>query len=253
MAGMTDRITNHDLIQLAKKQYEETKRNTIPSELVRLVSKGMVYPKDHPLRSGTIEMRYMTAYDEDILTNPSYFREETVLDKLLEALIVTPVDYSSIARIDKNGLVIAARILSYGKDYPVIIKDPKTKHPLNRVVDLSKLAHSEFKLVSDDNGEFDYTTNSGHELKFKFLLTVDNIDLSISKFLEHTICQVDSKRDKESISNFIRYEFLALESKNFRKYIETNTPSILTQYEFEDENGDVFTAGFQLGTDLFWF
>ncbi len=250
---MTDRISNQDLINLAKQQYEQSKRSNIPSEIIRLVSRGMVYPKDHPLRNGTIEMRYMTAYDEDILTNPSYIREEVVLDKLLEALIVTPVDYSTIARIDKNGLVISARILSYGKDYPVIVTDPKTLNKLNRTVDLSKLTHSDFNLISDENGEFDYTTASGHELKFKFLLNVDNIDLSISKFLEHTICQVNGNRDKESITNFIRYEFLALESKIFRKYIEDNTPSIVTKYEFEGEDGSTFTTGFQLGSDLFWF
>ena len=253
MSGMTDRVTNQDLIQLAKKQYEETKRNTIPSEIIRLVSRGMVYPKDHPLRDGTIEMRYMTAYDEDILTNPSYMREGVVLDKLLEALIVTPVEYSTISRVDKNGLIIAARILSYGKEYPVTVKDPKTNKELERIVDLSKLAHTDFNLTSDDSGEFDYQTAAGDKLKFKFLMNDDNIDLTISKFLQNTICEVNSKRDVESINNFIRYEFLAVDSKKFRKYIELNTPSVITEYEFEGESGDVFKSGFPIGTDLFWF
>ena len=81
MSGMTDRVSNQDLVLLAKKQYEQDKRKTIPSEIVQLVTRGKVYPKDHPLRSGTIEMRYMTAYDEDILTNPSYLREGVILDK----------------------------------------------------------------------------------------------------------------------------------------------------------------------------
>ena len=139
MAGMTDRVSDQTIIQLAKQQYESQKQQSMPSEIFPLVSNGMVYPKDHPLRSGKIEMRYMTAYDEDILTNSSYMREGVVLDKLLEALIVTPVDYSTIARIDKNGLIIAARIVSYGKDYNVIVKDPKSLVELERVVDLTKL------------------------------------------------------------------------------------------------------------------
>jgi hypothetical protein len=253
MSAMTDRVTNQDLIQLAKKQYEDSKRSSIPSELIRLVSNGMVYPKDHPLRDGTIEMRYMTAYDEDILTNPSYIREGVVLDKLLESLIVTPVDYSTISRVDKNGLIISARILSYGKDYPVQVTNPKTSNTLQRIVDLNKLKHSEFNLVSDENGEFDYELTNGTKLKFKFLLNNDNVDLSISKFLEHTICQVNDSRSKTDIDDFIRYKFLASESKKFRNYMSDNTPSVVLEYEFEGEDGDTFTAMFQIGADLFWF
>lgn len=253
MAGMTDRITNHDLIQLAKKQYEDTKRSNIPSEIFRLVSNGMVYPKDHPLRSGTIEMRYMTAYDEDILTNPSYIREGVVLDKVLEALIVTPVDFSTIAKVDKNGLLIAARILSYGKDYPVVVTDPKTGNKIERVVDLSKLQHAPFELVSNDNGEFEYITESGIVLKFKFLINQDISDDTISKYLEQTICEVNGVRDITEIQNFIRYKFLARESKPFRKFIADNAPSVVPEYEFEGEDGSTFTSGFPFGADLFWF
>lgn len=253
MSGMTDRVSNQDLILLAKKQYEQDKRKTIPSEIVQLVSRGQVYPKNHPLRSGTIEMRYMTAYDEDILTNPSYMREGVVLDKLLEALIVTPVDYSTISRIDKNGLIIAARILSYGKEYPVVIKDPKTQNNLNRVVDLSKILPTSFVLESDENGEFDYEVTPDIKLKFKFLSTGDGDDLKISEFLERTITQINETRNAEDIKNFIRYEFLARDSKQFRTYVSNNIPDLDMKYEFEGEDGSTFIAGFPIGIDFFWF
>ena len=69
MKTVTDRIANQNIIAIAKQQYEQTKRNTIPCEIVSLPSAGKIYPENHPLRSGQIEMRYMTAYDEDILTN----------------------------------------------------------------------------------------------------------------------------------------------------------------------------------------
>jgi hypothetical protein len=250
---MTDRISDQSLIQLAKKQYEEQKRYSMPSEVFHLVSKGMVYPKTHPLRNGTIEMRYMTAYDEDILTNSSYIQDNIVLDKLLEALIVTPVDYSTIAKIDKNGLIVAARIVSYGKDYDVIVKDPKTSAELKRTVDLTKLKNSEFNLQSDDNGEFDYTLTDGTKVKFKFLSTGDAQDLTISEFLAHTITQINDTRDTDAIRDFIRYKFLARESKQFRKYIIDNTPSITMSYDFEGEDGSTFTSGFPFGLDVFWF
>jgi hypothetical protein len=253
MSGMTDRVANQDLIQLAKAQYEQQKRSTIPSELIKLISNGMVYPKDHPLRSGTIEMRYMTAYDEDILTNPSYMREGVVLDKLLEALIVTPVDYSTISKIDKNGLIIAARILSYGKDYPVTVIDPKTSATLNRIVDLTKLIPITFDLESDDNGEFNYVLDNGTPLKFRFLSTGDGENLKLSEFLEHTLVQVNDSRKKDDIKNFIRYEFLAIDSKKFRTHVTSNIPDLELKYEFEGEDGGAFTAGFPINTDFFWF
>ena len=74
-------VTNQDIIALAKQQYEQTKRNTIPTEIISLPSAGKIYPESHPLRSGQLEMRYMTASDEDILTNMSFIRENVVLDK----------------------------------------------------------------------------------------------------------------------------------------------------------------------------
>jgi len=251
--SMTDRLSNQSLIQLAKKQYEESKRAQMPSEIFHLVSKGMVYPKDHPLRNGTIEMRYMTAYDEDILTNSSYMRDGVVLDKLLEALIVTPVDYSTISKIDKNGLIISARIVSYGKDYDVIVKDPKTGNELQRTVDLGKLITTEFNLQSDDNGEFDYTISNGTKLKFRFLSTSDGENLKLSEFLERTIVQINESRQLEDIKNFIRYEFLAIDAKPFRTYILNNIPDLELTYEFEGEDGSTFKSRFPLNSDFFWF
>ena len=190
MAGMTDRVSDQTIIQLAKQQYESQKQQSMPSEIFPLVSNGMVYPKDHPLRSGKIEMRYMTAYDEDILTDSSYMREGVVLDKLLEALITTPVDYSTISKIDKNGLIISARIVSYGKDYPVVVVDPKTGTKLNRVVDLTKLITTPFVLQSDDSGEFDYVLDNGTQLK---LLKVINSTSSNTFICRQTTIYISSK------------------------------------------------------------
>ena len=91
----------------------------IPTEIVTLPSKGLLYSKESPLAKGEIEMRYMTAKEEDILTNVNYIRQGIVLDKLLQALIVTPIDYNELLVGDKNAILIAARILGYGKDYTI--------------------------------------------------------------------------------------------------------------------------------------
>ena len=68
----------------------------MPTEVVELPSKGLLYPKSSPLSSGTIEMKYMTAKEEDILTNQSYIQKGTVLDKLLQSLIVSNIDYNEL-------------------------------------------------------------------------------------------------------------------------------------------------------------
>ena len=95
---------------------KETK-NQFPAEEVTLPSKGLLYPEDSPLRNGIIEMKYMTAKEEDILTNQNYIANGTVIDKLIKSLIVTPIDFNDLLVGDKNALLVAARILGYGKNY----------------------------------------------------------------------------------------------------------------------------------------
>ena len=86
-----------------------------PAEEVTLPSKGLLYPDDSPLKEGVIEMKYMTAKEEDILTNANYIKNGVAIDKLLESLIVTPgVKLNDILIGDKNAIMLAARILGYG-------------------------------------------------------------------------------------------------------------------------------------------
>ena len=92
----------------------------LPTETVELPSKGILYPKESPLAQGKIEMKYMTAREEDILTNQNYIRQGTVIQKLLESMIVTEgIDYNDLLMGDKDAILLAARILGYGKNYDI--------------------------------------------------------------------------------------------------------------------------------------
>ena len=93
------------------------KKFDFPTETVELPSKGLLYPEDNPLSSGEVEMKYMTAKEEDILTNRNYIEKGIVIDKLLESLIVSKIDYQDLLVGDKNALMVASRILGNGKDY----------------------------------------------------------------------------------------------------------------------------------------
>ena len=253
MSKMTEQLSNQNLVNLAKQQHIQEQYNKVPTEIVTLTSQGKVYPKDNVFRSGQVEMRYMTAYDEDILTNASYIKQGIVLDKLVEALLISDASYNDLAKVDKDGLILNARILSYGADYPVQVTDPNTNKKINKTIDLSKLKTKTIDIESDDNGEFEYSFNN-ITLKWKFPTNDQNVkdDMPISKFLSLVITQVNDSRNQIDIDNFIKYNFLIQDSKKFQKYVIDNTPTTLLEYEFEGEDGGTFKAGFPIGPDFFW-
>ena len=89
----------------------------LPTEVIDLPSKGLLYPENSPLSDGKIEIKYMTAKEEDILSNIAYIQQGIVLDKLFESLIVSKINYDDLLIGDKNAVMIAARVLGYGPDY----------------------------------------------------------------------------------------------------------------------------------------
>ena len=93
---------------------EQNGKIEFPTEIIELTSKGFLYPLDSTLSSGQVEMKYMTAKEEDILTNTSYIRSGIVFDKLMQALLVTKFPYGDLLVCDKNTVLISARILGYG-------------------------------------------------------------------------------------------------------------------------------------------
>ena len=89
-----------------------------PTEMVDLPSKGYFYFDGHPLSSGKVEVKYMTAKEEDILTSQNLIQQGLVIEKLLQSLIVDKsIDVDDMLIGDKNAIMVAARILGYGKDY----------------------------------------------------------------------------------------------------------------------------------------
>ena len=98
-----------------------------PSEVIDLPSEGKLYPKGHPLKDGKIEIKYMTAKEEDILTSQNLIKKGVVIDRLLDSLILTNgVKTDDMVLGDKNAVMVAARILAYGPDYTCEIQNPNT-------------------------------------------------------------------------------------------------------------------------------
>ena len=96
-----------------------------PTEVIDLPSEGKVYPKDSPLSSGKLELKYMTTREEDILMSENLIKKGVVIDKLLDSLIITKgVKQEDLILGDKNAVLVASRILAYGPEYTVEITNP---------------------------------------------------------------------------------------------------------------------------------
>ena len=137
-----------------------------PTEMVTLPSKGLLYPEGSPLKKGEVEMKYMTAREEDILTNQNLIENGTVIDKLLQSLIITPINYSDLLIGDKNAVLVAARILGYGKDYEFEYNGENIKVDLTTISD-KPLNES---ISKSDKNEFSFKLPASNlEITFKLL------------------------------------------------------------------------------------
>jgi len=211
----------------------------LPTETIELPSKGLLYPEGHPLSSGTIEMKYMTAKEEDILTNKNYIRQGLVIDKLLQSLIVTDVDYNDILIGDKNAIMLAARILSYGKDYEFTYGGTTHTADLS-TFDAKPLDEAKYKKGVN---EFEFTLpTSNILLTFKLLthkderaieaevkglqkINKDNITEATTR-LKHMITSINGSTEGKDIRQFVDNAFLARDARAFRQYYAELEPNV---------------------------
>jgi hypothetical protein len=234
-----------------------------PTEVVELPSKGLVYPTDHILRSGKVEMKYMTAKEEDILSNQNFISKGIVLDKLLESLTLGKINTKDLIVGDKNAIFIAARILGYGKDY-TFSYDGK-----EHTVDLSVIENKTFddSLISPKGTLFFTLPKSETVIEFKLLSEKDeekikqeiegfkkiNKDSStdITTRLKHQIVSVDNNTDKNSIKDFVDNYLLAIDSRALRSYIKRISPDIDLNYKILI-NGTEEDIDIPINLNFFW-
>ena len=237
----------------------------IPTEIVSLPSKGLLYPETSPLSKGEIEMKYMTAKEEDILTNANYIRQGIVIDKLLQSLIVTPIDYNELLVGDKNAIMIAARVLGYGKDYNFTYNGKEV------TVDLSILEDKKVdeSLFNRGVNEFSFTTPKiENNLTFRLLTHGDekkieaevngmkkvNPDVStdITTRLKYMITSVNGERDQKSIRDFVDNHLLAPDARALREYYGKVTPDVNLIFKPEDENYTGEGIAVPINLSFFW-
>lgn len=235
-----------------------------PTEQIELPSKGLPYSPDSPLSKGVLEMKYMSAKEEDILTNVNFLKNGTVIDKLLQSMIITPINYDELLICDKNALLIAARILGYGKDYEFEYDGQKVVFDLSNV-DPLPLNES----LKPGKNEFDFHLPKANvTVTFKLLTHGDEkkIDREIQGLkkinpqgsfdqttrLKHTIVAINGDRDTTTIREFVD-NMLISDLRELRKHIVKITPELNLKFEYTKDNGDVVEGvNLPIGINFLW-
>lgn len=234
-----------------------------PTEMVELPSKGLLYSKDSALSEGKIEMKYMTAREEDILTNQNYIQNGTVIDKLLQSLIVTPINYGELLVGDKNAILIASRILGYGKDYEFDYLGEK------QIVDLSEVKHKQIdeSLFKSGENTFSYTMpTTKTAITFKLLTHADELAIDqevkglkkinkdssaeLSTRLKKLITSVEGDATPATIRDFVDNFLLARDARVFREHVRQIQPDV--DLKFYPENGPDGGVDIPIGITFLW-
>jgi len=248
-----------------EKQHEGFK---FPTEQIDLPSGGKIYGKDSPISNGKIEIKYMTAKEEDILTSQNLIKKGVVIDRLLDSLIVTSgVSSNNLIMGDKNAVMVAARILAYGAEYKVEYKAPGDDTPQKYTFDLSDVDYKKINVdvdYSSNRFEFNLPT-SKNKVIFKLLngfeehqidqelkgMTKLGSSKSVTTRLKKQIISVDGNDDRGYINAYVE-NMLSRDSLAMREYISSISPDIdLSQY-IENEEGETVRVDIPMTVNFFW-
>ena len=259
-------------------EIQQIKESKFPTEVIDLPSKGLLYPTNHPLASGKVEMKYMTAKEEDILTSQNLIQKGIVIDMLLRSLIIgngagKSVNYDDLVLGDKNAIMVAARVLGYGAEYPVEMSCPKCQNKQEEKVNLADLENKvvEYSTFKNENSFEFVLPLSKKTLTFKILTHSDEtavsetskrmkkrahssqISYELTSRLKQMIIAVDGIDDRKEVVNFVENEFISRDSLAFRKHLDKITPDVdmahffeCTQCQHED------SAAIPLSVEFFW-
>jgi hypothetical protein len=239
-----------------------------PTETIDLPSGGKLYPEGSPLRSGKLDIRYMTAKHEDILTSTNLIQKGIVIDKLMEALIATPgVTPDDLLTGDLNAAMVAARILAYGKDYSIELGCGSCGTKFDHVVDLSGLETISPEDTSE-NGEHTVTLPTGVVVTFKLLTRGNEKEIQaevdgLKKFnnsiegdgttrLKYTISSVNGNRDKKTIREFVD-AMIIRDVRAFREAYKKVSPDVQFELNISCSNCDHSNkTRMPFGSNFFW-
>lgn len=226
----------------------------VPVEVVPLPSSGLVYPASSALHGlETVEIKAMTAREEDILTNSAYLKKGTVITELIRSCLmdrsVNPID---MLTGDRNALMVAIRVTGYGAEYDAEVECSECGVKASRPFNLAELAIKRLEIQPVELGTnvFEFQLpKAKNVVRFKFLTGRDEEEImvtgqkqkkaglqdgaaSVTTNLLYSIVAVDGKTDRAQIAGFVR-QMPAIDSLALRNYIRQNEPGINMRQQVE--------------------
>jgi hypothetical protein len=247
---------------------EQTQEFKFPTEMIDLPSGGKLYPKDSSLSSGKVEIKYMTAKEEDILTSQNLIKKGVVVDRLLSSLLVDKqINVDDLLIGDKNAIMVACRILAYGPEYKTRVVHPETGEEFEYQFDLSECPFREL------SGDYDYSKNSieltlpvskinvsirpitGHDEKIinktiKSANKLGSTSPEITTRLRQCIVSVNGEEKRSVVNSFVE-NCLSKDSLHIRNELKKITPDIELTQEIEWE-GEVVDIDIPMTVDFLW-
>ena len=247
-----------------------------PTEHVELPSQGQGYPEGHPLcGEETVEIRFMTAKDEDILTSRSLLKKGLAIERLLSSLIYDQrIDAKSLLVGDRNAIIIAARRSAYGNIYSTKATCPNcttvTPHDfdLNKAVVTSIEDLEDVGITKTDRGTFVcWLPKTEFKVEIRLLKGQDEVEMvakaqkqnkknsperNVSDQLKRFIVSVNDF-DTPKVINHVVENLTAVDSKYLRGVYRQCSPNIQIIDDFScPACGYEQELEVPFGADFFW-
>ena len=236
---------------------------SVPTEHVELPSQGLYYDENHPLHGQTtLEIKYMTAKEEDILTSPTLLKKGLTIDRLLRSIILDKnIDPQTLLTGDRNALIVASRTTGYGSDYSAKTTCPNCYTVAEWNVDLNDLAvfpggianKEGYDITQNEDNTFSVTLPKSKVVVGLRLLTgKDETALAnsqqkrkkrklsentLTEQLKNMIVSVNGSNKYTDIESFVDF-VPAFDSKYLRKAYAQIMPNIDMKHDFECTNCD---------------
>ena len=236
----------------------------VPTEMVDIPSKGKFYPEGHPLHNqDCVEVKHMTAKEEDILTSLTLLKKGVALDKMLQSIIVDKrVKVEDLLIGDKNALLVASRIYGYGPHYQVELTCPSCDVKFEHVFDLNNLKNQELKeskaVTKTDHGTFIMTLpRSNFEMEFRLLTSGDESATSNKtggtlSLLKLITVSVNEQTDPFYVERALQ-SLPILDVSIYKKAYASVMPDVdMIQSVDCTECGEASDMGVPLNADFFW-
>ena len=244
-----------------------------PTSFVKLPSRGSYYPEGHPLHNQeTIEIKEMTAKEEDILTSKALLEQGVAIDRLLGSLLIDKtIKTNTLLAGDRNAIMVQARISAYGSSYKVAINCPACGEQNKHEFDLSEVQAAETELHEGverlPNNNILVKLSNGWEIECKMLDGADEKRLvkeserkkkkklpeaPLTDMLNAIVVSVSGHREAETIEKAVAF-MPAKDTRMLREAYQAAIPNVDMSQTFECQTcGHFEDMEIPLSAEFFW-